>query len=275
MQALQQGVSVGPLGLSLGMALLGLGFTAALIAGLLLGRRRELAINDGLINLLLVALVGARLVFVGRYLDSYDSILAMIDIRDRGFDPTGALIAGMAYLAWVAWKDRERLRALALAAGIGLATWGGALAVAVLTSESVETLPDVTLITPGNEAVSLNSLGPDLNKPMVVNVWASWCPPCRRELPVLERAQHSHADVSFVFINQGEDAATILRYLNAQGLEMQQILLDAHNQFGTAAGVRVLPTTLFYDRTGKLRAQHVGELSSAGLQRQIERTTTP
>lgn len=271
MQTLQQGFSIGPFGFSLGMALLALGIAAALIVGLLLGRRHELAINDGLINLLLVSLVGARIVFVLRYLDSFGSIIEMMDIRDRGFDPIGALAAGMCYLAWMAWKDRKRLRPALLASSVGLATWGLAVAVTVLIGRDVEMLPDLALTSPANEIITLAALGPDQNKPMVVNLWATWCPPCRREMPTLERAQKTHADVSFVFINQGEEVETAMGYLESQGLNIDQVMLDVHNQFGTAVGIRVLPTTLFYDRTGRLRAQHVGELSTAGLNRQLDR----
>jgi thiol-disulfide isomerase/thioredoxin len=41
-------------------------------------------------------------------------------------------------------------------------------------------------------------------KPLVLNLWATWCGPCRREMPVLATAQQAHDDVQFVFLNQGE-----------------------------------------------------------------------
>jgi thiol-disulfide isomerase/thioredoxin len=42
----------------------------------------------------------------------------------------------------------------------------------------------------------------------VINIWATWCPPCRREMPVLQQAQHDYPHVTFLFVNQGETRKT-------------------------------------------------------------------
>src|SRR5690606_40886240 len=45
-----------------------------------------------------------------------------------------------------------------------------------------------------------------IGQPTVVNLWATWCPPCRREMPVLRDAQQRYPDIAFIFANQGESA---------------------------------------------------------------------
>ncbi len=270
MHALDHGISIGPLGFSLGTLLFLLAVAVALSCGAWLGRRQDLAVNDVLFNLLLIGLLGARLVFVLRYFDSFDGPLAMIDIRDRGFDPLGGLAAAALLLAWIAWRNRERLAPALTAGAAGLLAWIVAVAIAVMTAAEAERLPDTSALNLVGEPVSLAALGPEKGRPLVINVWATWCPPCRREMPIFERAQRDHEHATFVLLNQGEDVATVRSFLQSQGLELDHVLLDHDNEFSPRAGVRVLTTTLFYDASGKLRRQHVGELSGATLERHLE-----
>jgi thiol-disulfide isomerase/thioredoxin len=270
MHILDQGISIGPLGFSLGTLLFLMAAAVALACGAWLGHRRELPVNDALFNLLLVGLVAARVVFVLRYWDSFDGPLAMIDIRDRGFDPLGGLVAAAMMLVWTAWRDRRHLAPVLMAGSTGLLAWAAAVALAVLVADEVERLPDTSAMSLAGEPVSLAALGPERDRPLVINVWATWCPPCRREMPVFENAQRAHSDIAIVLLNQGEDNASVSAFLHAQGLELDHVLLDRDNLFSPLAGVRVLPTTLFYDASGRLRRQHVGELSAATLSRHIE-----
>ena len=59
----------------------------------------------------------------------------------------------------------------------------------------------------------------------VVNLWATWCPPCQREMPVLQKAQAARPDVHFVFVNQGESAQQVAAYLARSGLQLRNVLL--------------------------------------------------
>ncbi len=270
MYFLDQGISIGPLGFSLGTLLFLVAATVALTAGAWLGRRRELPVNDVLFNLLLVGLIAARIAFVLRYADTFDSPLAMIDIRDRGFDPLGGLAGAAMLLAWMAWRDRRRLAPVLMAGASGLFVWAAAVGIAWMTAADVESLPEASAMNLAGETVSLAALGPEQGRPLVINVWATWCPPCRREMPVFERAQQQHSDIAIVLLNQGEDDASVRSFLHSQDLELDHVLLDRDNRFSPLAGVRVLPTTLFYDASGRLRRQHVGELSAATLSRHIE-----
>lgn len=105
---------------------------------------------------------------------------------------------------------------------------------------------------------------------MVVNLWATWCAPCRREMPVLQQAQAARPEVHFVFLNQGESAERVLAFLGSQQLPLRNVLLDAHGQAGAQLGHRALPTTLFYDASGRLVDTRVGELSHATLAQRLE-----
>ena len=63
--------------------------------------------------------------------------------------------------------------------------------------------------------------------PLVINLWATWCPPCRREMPVLENAQRMRPDVTFLFVNQAESMQSVSTYLATQGLNLDNVLFDA------------------------------------------------
>ena len=120
-----------------------------------------------------------------------------------------------------------------------------------------------------SQPVSLESL--NQGQPTVVNLWATWCPPCIREMPVLEKAQSDYPGVSFVFANQGEHPETIKRFLSEQNLNLEHVLSDRQGGFGRATGSQGLPTTLFYNAQGNLVDSHMGELSKASLVHSLER----
>ena len=70
-------------------------------------------------------------------------------------------------------------------------------------------IPAIALVTASAQTVDLRSYQ---GQPLVINLWATWCPPCRREMPVLAQAQKEHPDIRFLWINQGEDATAVMRY---------------------------------------------------------------
>ena len=104
-----------------------------------------------------------------------------------------------------------------------------------------------------------------VGKPTVLNLWATWCPPCRREMPLLQQAQVAHPGLNFVFVNQGETRADVVRYLQGQHMLLRNVLLDATLATGAAFDQRALPTTLLFDAQGRLVSTHVGAFSEATL----------
>jgi thiol-disulfide isomerase/thioredoxin len=131
------------------------------------------------------------------------------------------------------------------------------------------TLPKGALTTLAGEPVDLAALA--AGRPMVVNLWATWCPPCRREMPLLAAAQKQEAGVRFVFVNQGEGGATAQRYFTAAGMDSANVVLDPGAGIAREIGSMGLPTTLFYDATGRLVDTHLGELSTDALADKLDR----
>ena len=102
----------------------------------------------------------------------------------------------------------------------GMAFVGSAAAALIATSlflaSSQRPLPQgLVLHSLAGEASALDDRK---GKPFVINLWASWCPPCRREMPALIAAAKAHPEVRFVFANQGEDADTIAQLYLAEVL---------------------------------------------------------
>lgn len=107
--------------------------------------------------------------------------------------------------------------------------------------------------------------------PLVVNVWATWCAPCRRELPLLAALARERTDVQFVFLASGEDAATVRGYLDASGIALPGVLLDLDRSATAALNVQGFPTTLFVAPDGTIAHRHAGEIGRAALLDGLER----
>ena len=258
-------VTLGPFAVQVSHLLLLTSLLVAAGVSHLAGRRRQAAAGDVLVEMALVALLVARIAFVAIWFDLYrNAPWSMFDIRDGGFTPWAGLAAAVGIAIWRGWR-RPALRApLIWGLAAGALAWGVMSAAAGrLNTTQKPSLPTVVLKTLAGEPINLAAIAN--GKPMVVNLWATWCPPCRREMPVLAAAQLRETEVTFVFANQGEDAAKAQRYLSASQMGLANVLLDANTELGRTVGSTALPTTLFYDANGRLVNTHLGELSAASL----------
>ncbi|HEX9626500.1 MAG TPA: TlpA disulfide reductase family protein [Acidiferrobacterales bacterium] len=98
-------------------------------------------------------------------------------------------------------------------------------------------------------------------KVVLVNFWATWCPPCRREMPSMQRAYDmlKSKDFAMLAVNVGEDVETIFGFSFATGVELTfPILLDRDSAVTNAWPVRALPTSFLIDRDGRAVFRAVG-----------------
>jgi thiol-disulfide isomerase/thioredoxin len=220
-----------------------------------------------LFSLFLLGMLSARVSFVLMYWEYYsDDPLQIVDLRDGGFLAWPGVIALVLGSIFWSWRRPALRKPLSASVITGLAFW--ALASLSLTLyEKGTALPDITLRNANGETVQLADYR---GGPLVINLWATWCPPCRREMPVLENAQKQRPDVTFLFVNQAESMQSVSTYLATQGLNLDNVLFDASGRLGQAVGSMALPTTLFYQPDGRLINSHLGELSQASLARAME-----
>lgn len=261
-------INLGPLALPVGPVLLLASYFGAVAIAKWAGRKQKVDVEPLLWKILLVAVVTARLAFVALYFDSYKSSpWSVLDIRDGGFIATAGFLAAAAMTAWFARRQWDGRRPLLLSAVAWGLFWIAGSITTLLVYHAPEQMPQVALTRLDGTPVDLKSL---YGKPMVLNLWATWCPPCRREMPVLRDAQARNTDIVFVFANQGESAATVSQYLQGEGLHLDHVLLDRQLTLGSETGSRALPTTFFLNARGEIVDQRMGELSEATLTQRLE-----
>ena len=109
--------------------------------------------------------------------------------------------------------------------------------------------PAFTLHDPGGRAVSLLSFR---GKIIFLNVWATWCPVCRREMPALEQLHKDfggYRDFRIVAISEDQNQAAVVSFIEKNGYTFR-VLLDPDNRLGAMYNVRGLPSTLIINRQG-------------------------
>ena len=261
-------LTIGSFALAINHLLLILALALATLVGWRVAKRGGENPESVLFSLFLLGLLAARIGFVIAYWRYFhQDPLQMLDLRDGGFVVWAGLLAVVVGAVIWGWRRAGLRRPLRWELCSGLAFW----LLASLSSNLYEKgtqLPDMVLRNANGESVQLGSYK---GGPLVINLWATWCPPCRREMPVLQNAQHQHENVTFLFVNQGESMQSVSTFLETQGLNLSNVLFDSGGQLGQKVGSMALPTTLFYNADGRLLASHLGELSEASLARALER----
>lgn len=305
-------VVIGPIALPINplLLLLAFGFTMMVAKYVLrqsgaadlqavISRRLYLAAAGGLIC--------ARLAYVADGAAAYlEQPWSVLNLRDGGWSLgwglVGALVTLALLLGWAAWGKtgaQAQARVQAKAALIGTATGIGLWLMGSLPTGMWQqpALPQVTVQSLAGESRTLAQWAD--GRPLIVNVWATWCPPCRAEMPDLVRVQarlaaavhqpqglaknqpQDHAQQAAVgnsaaltpkllLVNQGEAAGVVEAYLRRDGLAAEGVMLDPTSAVGKATGTSGLPSTLFYDVQGRLIDRHFGPMSEASLLAKIK-----
>jgi thiol-disulfide isomerase/thioredoxin len=137
-------------------------------------------------------------------------------------------------------------------------------AAAAAESSMPAVLPDFTL---GDLSGTPRSIRSWPGKSMIVNFWATWCAPCRREIPLLRELQKQHGAEGFQIVGVAVDIREdVVKYAQEIGIDYPILIgeqdgLDAVNKFGQ--GSIGFPFTVFTDNQGRIVLFHLGEIHKA------------
>lgn len=221
------------------------------------------------LDMLLIGLLFGRISFVALNLALYrEAPWSILQIADGGYHLPVVLVAGLAWGLWRLRRWRPLRAPVLVGALIGILLWAGGSQLLSVWQERQMPLPMLQVADLQGGKVDLQQFK---GKPLVLNLWATWCGPCRREMPVLAAAQQAHADVQFVFLNQGETLGEVQGFIAGERLILGNVLLDDDAAASTVLGVQAYPSTLFFDAEGRLCELHLGELTAAGLEHKLRR----
>ncbi|MFI4869741.1 MAG: TlpA family protein disulfide reductase [Steroidobacterales bacterium] len=123
-----------------------------------------------------------------------------------------------------------------------------------------DTVPDLTLPDLAGQEKSLRGF---LGHPLIINFWATWCAPCRREIPLLQQLRHAYQDEGLEVVGVAVDfRAAVTDYVRGRAIDYPLLIgedrgLAAAEQFGMQT---VLPFSVFADAQGRILAVKIGEL---------------
>ncbi len=269
------GISLGPFVLAGGRlaALIALAAFLLLIEGVGWWRRRRgAAAGDGLGRwptlVVLGWILGARAGYVAANWPAFAAAPAdIVKLWQGGFSAQAGLTTAILIIAISGFFRARTVMPLAVAAIVaGLASSVTMLALSPTRPATATTLaPGLFAALDGQSAPLADPPG----RPVIVNLWASWCGPCRREMPMLQQIAAQTPTVEFRFVNQGESPATILRFLTQEHLTGADVRLDPRRSLMTRYLSLGLPATLFFRPDGTLARGVIGEISRPEILRQI------
>ncbi len=132
--------------------------------------------------------------------------------------------------------------------------------------------PSFTLPDGENQPISLGDFEGSI---LILNFWASWCPPCRAEMPAFQEVYDSHKGEGLIIVGINttyqDDAETARQFVFERGVKFP-VLYDFDNSASRDYQIQALPTTFFIDRRGTIRKViYGGPLNEALLKAEVER----
>lgn len=197
--------------------------------------------------------------------------MTVVDERARIPRPLGALIVGaiaaatLLALVWPSLPWGEARRVVIGPTKVDVITkqidagGGGRLN---------EAAPEFEWVTPDGRTMRLSSLR---GRPVVLNFWATWCVPCRTEMPLLDRAAASEPSTAFFAVDLDEDGDKIRAFFDQIGITKLEPMLDVGLETSRRYGLASVPSTFFIDSGGTIRHVQIGEMDQDKLQRGLDR----
>jgi outer membrane lipoprotein-sorting protein/peroxiredoxin len=130
-------------------------------------------------------------------------------------------------------------------------------------------VPEFTLQDLAGQQVTASSLE---GKPVLVNFWATWCAPCRQQMPKIQEMQEAFAEKGLVVvaINDGESADTARKYIEEHKYTFR-VLLDRDKTVAGKFSVSGIPSLFLIDREGNVRAQYTGYSTALDLRQELKK----
>jgi len=135
-------------------------------------------------------------------------------------------------------------------------------------------LPDFTVYTEDGKKVSLYD---KLDRPVVINFWATWCPPCKAEMPDFDELYKEYGDrVDFMMVNltdgNRDTVAAVKDFIAEKGYSFP-VYCDSDMTASYFYGVQSIPTTVFFDADGNIITTNVGMMSREALSEMLRKMT--
>jgi thiol-disulfide isomerase/thioredoxin len=142
------------------------------------------------------------------------------------------------------------------------------------TYSSQKQAKDFTLKTADGRTVSLSDYKGKV--PVVLNFWASWCPPCRAEMAYFDKYSKIYGEDKLVFLmvnltdGQRETTSKATKYLSDSGFRFKNVLFDTSSKAAIDYNISSIPQTFFVDKDGNIIKSHIGSIKENDLKTYIE-----
>ena len=131
---------------------------------------------------------------------------------------------------------------------------------------------DIELIKLDGTSTSIGVASKD--RPLLVSLWAVWCQPCKRELPVLQDISRQRQDLAILAVNIGDDPEKIESFLSDNGLSIS-VAIDNNGALLEALNAATVPVTVLFDTDGKVLWSHLGAVSADQVNDALDTYTSP